>query len=1338
MTSPRLFLSHAGPDAAEARALKQRLLASPVARDTGLEVWLDLDDLEPGTSWQAQLEVAIGSATCGAILVGHRGLANWVQAEFDLLNSRAVGHPGFRLIPVLLGDTRADRLTPFAKRFQAVRDPLNDDDALARLLGAVLGQDGDAGRPALTDDPFPGLRSMDETWNDRFFGRDDAVALMLGQLRQEPMVSIVADSGAGKSSLAMAGVGAAWRGGAFSPDRPKAGDDIFWNVITMRPRDNPMDGLAMAVTQAAQALNLPTDQCASLRQQLTNGPGEALFALECGLPAGRVRTLLIIDQAEELVTATSPDMRRDFGKFVAEMVSRGAANDRLRAVLTMRADYANVVKGIPGLGDHLRRDTAYLKLGAPAPDDIRSIVEGPLHMAGFRDEDQIAALSDRLTEDLSDRPGDLALAQMALHLVWRDRSAHGGNLLASYSAIGRVFGALGQEAERVAAEELTQHERDMLMPIFIRLVRLGDTAGATRRIARLDEFEAPQRALIDRHAGEDCGRLLQTTETTVEIAHESLITQWPELHDYVRNNAADLRVLGRIMAACDRWLGKQKRRYLAGKVEVDEFWPVYTRHPEWLSGVETRFLTSSRRADRQNRAGLIAIACIVVGLATLAGILFDLANRAQESARVQRTEANIARRTALALYAQANAEKEPQTAIKLALSAWPKDHAPSRTLAASVLAALSAALERTKPHLKVHGHEGLVSSVAFSPDGSRIVTGGGDGNLRLWNAETGAELRVMRGHDDLVRSVAFSPDGTRIASGGDDGTLRLWDAVIGTKLAVMRGSANSVLSVAYSSDGTRIVSGGDDSTLHIWDTATSTELAVKRALEGLVTSVAFSPDGTRIVAGGSDGTLRLWDAATETVLAVMRGHEGAVQSVAFSPDGTRIVSGGWDNTLRLWDTATGDELAVIRGHEDRVQSVGFSLDGSHILSGGWDSSLRLWDAATGGELAVMRGHEDRVWSVAFSPDATRIVSGGDDGTLRLWDAATGDELRVMRGHDDLVRSVAFNPDGTRIVSGGYDRTLRLWDAATGGELAVMRRHLGSVQSVAYNPEGTRIASGGNDNALRIWDAAMRNELAVMREHESAVQSVAFSPDGTRIVSAGWDNTLRLWNAETGTEQMVMRGHENWVQSVAFSPDGTRIVSGGWDNTLRLWNTETGAEQMVMRRHEGNVLSVAFSPDGTRIVSGGSDGTLRLWDSATGTELSVMRGHEDWVRSVAFSPDGMRIVSGGDDSTLRLWDAATGAELAILRGHEGSVRSVAFSPDGTRIVSGGDDSTLRLWDAFSIEGNILQVACQFLPIVDGQRDLSTREIGKEIGISDLDPLTPCEAYDPPLPALGSTD
>ncbi|ETW77107.1 hypothetical protein HETIRDRAFT_441691 [Heterobasidion irregulare TC 32-1] len=501
-----------------------------------------------------------------------------------------------------------------------------------------------------------------------------------------------------------------------------------------------------------------------------------------------------------------------------------------------------------------------------------------------------------------------------------------------------------------------------------------------------------------------------------------------------------------------------------------------------------------------------------------------------------------------------------------------------------------------------------VSSVAFSRDGTRIVSGSHDKTIRMWDSSTGKAVgEPLEGHTDRVWSVALSRDGTRIVSGSSDKTIRMWDSSTGKVVGEpLEGHTDRVWSVAFSRDGTRIVSGSSDKTIRMWDS--STGKAVGEPLEGHtgpVGSVAFSRDGTRIVSGSSDKTIRMWDSSTgKAVGEPLEGHTDWVRSVAFSRDGTRIVSGSSDSTIRMWDSSTGKALGEpLEGHTGLVWSVAFSRDGTRIVSGSRDSTIRMWDSSTGKVVGEpLEGHTGLVWSVAFSRDGTRIVSGSSDMTIRMWDSSTGKAVgEPLEGHTGPVNSVAFSRDGTRIVSGSDDKTIRMWDSSTGKAVGEpLEGHTGPVWSVAFSRDGTRIVSGSRDSTIRMWDSSTGKAVGEPLEgHTGLFWSVAFSRDGTRIVSGSRDSTIRMWDSSTGKAVgEPLEGHTDWVRSVAFSRDGTRIVSGSFDKTIRMWDSSTGkAVGEPLEGHTGPVWSVAFSRDGTRIVSGSSDSTIRMWDSS---------------------------------------------------------------------------------------------------------------------------------------------
>ena len=307
---------------------------------------------------------------------------------------------------------------------------------------------------------------------------------------------------------------------------------------------------------------------------------------------------------------------------------------------------------------------------------------------------------------------------------------------------------------------------------------------------------------------------------------------------------------------------------------------------------------------------------------------------------------------------------------------------------------------------------GIIGAV-FNSNGLEVITHSVSGTLRFWKVPKRQLPNQLASDASYLTSVAFSPDGKRLVGASGDGTATVWDIMTGNKLVTLYGHT-SILRASFSPDGNHIATAFMDGSTVIWNSSTGRSTNTLIGHTGWVNDARYSPDGLRIITASGDQTARIWDANTARTTHVMSGHTDLLTDARFSSDSTRVVTASRDGTARIWDALSGKLLITLAGHSSGINTAAFSRDGSRVLTSSSDNTAKIWDATTGLPLVEFVGHFGAVHVAEFSPDGSRIITaaspsgfGNTDSSIRLWNAVTGSELFRLEG--SKVQTVQWNP-----------------------------------------------------------------------------------------------------------------------------------------------------------------------------------------------------------------------------------------------------------------------------------------------------------------------------------------
>jgi WD40 repeat protein len=557
--------------------------------------------------------------------------------------------------------------------------------------------------------------------------------------------------------------------------------------------------------------------------------------------------------------------------------------------------------------------------------------------------------------------------------------------------------------------------------------------------------------------------------------------------------------------------------------------------------------------------------------------------------------------------------------------------------------------------------------------GAGIVVGDADGVVRIWDAAAfrGAAVKAVReikAHEQGVTALAAIPgsDGDFL-SGGVDGFIRRWNAESGTKVRELE-NGGPVAAVAVRPYGNRIAAAGPTFVNLFSDDAKP---------------IAHLQGDPRlaVVAPRLEAELVLTRAFIERTKQDLKSYEGLERAVKVKADEVKKAETELaeakkkrDDKLAAAEKSKSDKkssmvaaraladaevaVAVAESVVERAQIIAKrttdKLEGVRKELSAREELLRQQTAARDAASAAAKAARPIIRSVAFSADNRRLAIGCDDGAVHFHDADAGVATESHANHRGAVPAMAFAKDGV-LVTASADRRALVWDASSDWRL---QRTIGSVQhperlvdrvlALDFSSDGKRLFTGGGvpgrSGELKLWEIA---DGRLIREihgaHEDAVFGVRISPDGQKLASISADRFVKIFDASSGDLIRVLGGHTAHVLGVSWKADGRMLISSGADSVLKLWDVETGNLLRTLKggiydngRYKSEVTSVAFIGDSEEILAASGDGTVRLHRISSENDVLKFSGAKGYQYAVAATPSGQYVISAGSDGVLRVW------------------------------------------------------------------------------------------------------
>ena len=1239
------------------------------------------ESFRPGAVIVNEFERAVACSRFTVLVLSRAYFADQWSVFGEQLSSFAsvVGNRD-RLIPLLL---ERDYPLPLHIEFRVSLDctvQSNWEAEIGRLRELLARPEPKPERIAC---PYPGMIPFQKKDSRFFYGREEEIREALMGFRNQRLLFVIGPSGCGKSSFVFAGLLPELQRSAYF-------DEGFWLIREMRPGLHPLKELSLA-------LGGTPDKQSVTKLLGANAPARCL--------------LLVVDQFEELFSQAE---RSEQNRFIAVLnVLRTVENCAL--LITMRADFYPELMN----SDLWREAASHRREIAPLRGEaLRAAIEKPAgDVAVYLEK----GLADRLVRDAAEEPGALPLLQETMRLLWAEMTRRflpmrAYQKLGGHSRSGLAV-AIAQKANETLNSLPSDEHRAIARRVFLRLVQFGEGRPDTRRqqtVSNLRSGDDPR--LFDetlKHL--ESNRLItpmanEGGQKKVDLAHEALITDWPQLNEWLKQRRIAEQIRRRLEAKAEEWVRLQRKGGLMDDVEIREAeqW-IDSEDYDDLGGQSIDFrdlLQSSRAAVEQRHRQEEEFRRRELEQAQA---------RAEESARAAHTLRNALART-LWQDGRQKAQSDPLLSLHLMTEAaitatdsllqtavmldhiqrlpttqllWSADvdkiarpaDADSFDVAVrnDELGAVTCAAGKvqlwlplargTVPRDLATGRDHI--GARFNDSGNLLVLWTAEGDVDIMNATTGRMANLSIHHDHMGRAE-FCLGDTAVATLDGSNAVCIWQVKTGKllgkseeikgrlkKLRLSRGGSHAFITLErkeYIYDTYYTVS-------VLWDFRARRALAIREELEAspeiLGDDAIFNEDG-------------------QALLTWME-HEAWIvdlNSDVLSNVPPRNASDGntkerIEKDRHRWANARG---AVLRHGKEMVDGAQFTADAKRVVTWTTEGIIRIWDLNRPDEPLMVFYFGERLTGASLEVDDSKLCVLGVGGRIGLWDLKSTNSAASYMDHGAALCGIRLNRRGDRLLSWGKDGAIRLWDSQSGLQVVPAMIHANSILGALFTLDESRVLTWSSDGTLRFWAIPLQRTLqseylatSTLRTGETALGArYSFDEDPTRLLTWSGSGILAVWDLMRGT----------YVLKTCALRQATELLrsKGQFDNQV----------------DEDDKFRIAFNHSGTRIVTyKGEDmpkAAALLWDTDSGHLVRKLKSCEH----VAFNQDGNLFVTWNGKKKIRIWISKTGLPTGpskILEPPEGcaSIRDLAMNGAGDRlaVVAETDDFDadliVRLWD-----------------------------------------------------------